>query len=137
MLKIVISLHILILGFMIFFMSVVSPTVFKTLNEVSAGKFLRTIFPRMFLYGFILSFLAFLISFIDSNIRYWSISLTSSILFLFNTYVITPRINLYRDQFKAGDLSFETKFKQFHLISVFIFLFQLLGSSFLVILYFL
>jgi hypothetical protein len=44
---------------------------------------------------------------------------------------------LYRDQFKAGDLSFETKFKQFHLISVFIFLFQLLGSSFLVILYFL
>ena len=39
----------LIVGFMIFFMSVVTPSVFKTLDEINSRNFLRFIFPRMFL----------------------------------------------------------------------------------------
>ena len=136
MLHIVVLLHIMIVGFMIFFISIVSPSVFKTLDEENIGKFLRVIFPRMFIYGFILSFLAFLISLFEAYVLYWLISLFSSILFLLNTYVVTPKINIYSDRYKVGDLDFEIKFKRAHFISVAFFLLQLFGSLFLIILFF-
>ena len=34
-----------------FFVIVVSPTVFKSLSQDEAARFLRTIFPRLFLFG--------------------------------------------------------------------------------------
>ena len=40
---------------MFFFMAVVSPSVFATLSSNASSKFLRTIFPRLFLFGFILA----------------------------------------------------------------------------------
>jgi hypothetical protein len=136
MLQISILLHLLIIGFMIFFMTVITPSVFNTLNEDTAGKFLRFTFPRMFLYGFILSFFAFVTALISGDVIFYSVPLISGLFFLFNTYAITPKINLYRDKFKEGELIFEKKFKQFHFISVFIFLGQLLSSISLVVLYF-
>ena len=136
MLQISILLHVLIIGFMIFFMTVITPSVFNTLNEDAAGKFLRFTFPRMFLYGFILSFFAFVTALISGDVIFYSVPLISGLFFLFNTYAITPKINLYRDKFKVGELIFEKKFKQSHFISVFIFLCQLLSSISLVVLYF-
>ena len=136
MLQISILLHVLIIGFMIFFMTVITPSVFNTLNEDAAGKFLRFTFPRMFLYGFILSFFAFVTALISGDVIFYSVPLISGLFFLFNTYAIIPKINLYRDKFKAGELIFEKKFKQFHFISVFIFLCKLLSSISLVVLYF-
>jgi hypothetical protein len=121
MLQISILLHVLIIGFMIFFMTVITPSVFNTLNEDTAGKFLRFTFPRMFLYGFILSFFAFATALMSGDVIFYSVPFISGLFFLFNTYAITPKINLYRDKFKAGELIFEKKFKQSHFISVFIF----------------
>ena len=136
MLQLSILLHVLIIGFMIFFMTVITPSVFNTLNDDAAGKFLRFAFPRMFLYGFILSFFAFATALMSGDVIFYSVPFISGLFFLFNTYAITPKINLYRDKFKAGELVFEKKFKQFHFISVFIFLCQLLSSISLVVLYF-
>jgi len=136
MLQISILLHVLIIGFMIFFMTVITPSVFNTLNEDAAGKFLRFTFPRMFIYGFILSFFAFATALMSGDVIFYSVPFISGLFFLFNTYAITPKINLYRDKFKAGELIFEKKFKQSHFISVFIFLCQLLSSISLVVLYF-
>ena len=82
---------------MIFFMSVVTPSVFKTLDEINSRNFLRFIFPRMFLYGFILSFVALLLSIYIRDQLLILISVFISILFLINTYIITPKINLHRD----------------------------------------
>ena len=118
----------LIVGFMIFFMSVVTPSVFKTLDEINSRKFLRFIFPRMFLYGFILSFVALLLSIYIRDQLLILISVFISILFLINTYIITPKINLYRDQFNDGIIESEKVFKRFHLISVLIFLIQLISA---------
>ena len=121
-------IYALIIGFMIFFMSVVTPSVFKTLDEKNSRSFLRFIFPRMFLYGFILSFFAFLLSIYIRDQIFIFISAFVSILFLINTYIITPKINYYRDQFNDGILESEKVFKRYHLISVIIFLIQLIAS---------
>ena len=121
-------IYALIIGFMIFFMSVVTPSVFKTFDEKNSRSFLRFIFPRMFLYGFILSFFAFLLSIYIRDQIFIFISAFVSILFLINTYIITPKINYYRDQFNDGILESEKVFKRYHLISVIIFLVQLIAS---------
>ena len=118
----------LIIGFMIFFMSVVTPSVFKTLDETNSRKFLRFIFPKMFMYGFILSFAALLLSIYIKDQLLILISISISILFLINTYFITPKINFHRDQFNDGIMVSEKAFKRYHLISVIIFLVQLISS---------
>ena len=118
----------LIIGFMVFFMSVVTPSVFKTLDETNSRNFLRFIFPRMFLYGFILSFFALLLSIYIRDQFLILISVSVSVLFLINTYIITPKINLHRDQFNDGVMESEKVFKRYHLISVLIFLIQLISS---------
>jgi hypothetical protein len=118
----------LIIGFMIFFMSVVTPSVFKTLDETNSRNFLRFIFPRMFLYGFILSFVALLLSIYIRDQFLILISVFVSVLFLINTYIITPKINFHRDQFNDGKMESEKVFKKYHLTSVIIFLIQLISS---------
>ena len=121
-------IYTLIIGFMIFFMSVVTPSVFKTLDEINSRNFLRFIFPRMFLYGFILSFSALLLSIYIRDQFLILFSVFVSVLFLINTYIITPKINFHRDQFNDGIMVSEKAFKRYHLISVIIFLVQLISS---------
>ena len=118
----------LIIGFMIFFMSVVTPSVFKTLDETNSRNFLRYIFPRMFLYGFTLSFATLLLSIYIRDQLLILISVFITIFFLINTYIITPKINFHRDQFNEGVIESEKFFKRYHLISVSIFLVQLISS---------
>ena len=118
----------LIIGFMIFFMSVVTPSVFKTLDETNSRNFLRYIFPRMFLYGFTLSFVTLLLSIYIRDQLLILISVFITIFFLINTYIITPKINFHRDQFNEGVIESEKFFKWYHLISVSIFLVQLISS---------
>ena len=136
MLQFGIFLHSLVVGFMIFFMVVVSPTIFKALDEANSGAFLRQLFPRMFLYGLIAMLLAFLTTLNSQLNIYWIISAISSILFAINLYIITPKINYYRDEAKLGNSLSEKKFKQFHLFSVALFILQLLGSLYLLLIYY-
>ena len=117
---------------MIFFMSVVTPSVFKTLDENNASKFLRFIFPRMFLYGFILSTAALILSIWAQDVVLTFGSLLIAILFLVNAYAITPLINKYRDQYNNGLLDSDKTFKKYHLVSVLIYLFQLVVLIYLV-----
>ena len=136
MLQFGIFLHSLVVGFMIFFMVVVSPTIFKALDEANSGAFLRQLFPRMFLYGLIAMLLAFLTTLNSQLNIYWIISAISSIFFAINLYIITPKINYYRDEVKLGNSLSEKKFKQFHLFSVALFILQLLGSLYLLLIYY-
>ena len=136
MLQFGIFLHSLVVGFMIFFMAVVSPTIFKALDEANSGAFLRQLFPRMFLYGLIAMLLAFLTTLNSQLNIYWIISAISSILFAINLYIITPKINYHRDEAKLGNSLSEKKFKQFHLFSVALFILQLLGSLYLLLIYY-
>ena len=136
MIELAIFLHSLIVGFMLFFIGVVSPVVFKSLNNEEAGIFLRKLFPRMFLYGMILALIAFILTINNYTSIYWIISLVSAIFFAINLFFITPRINQFRDEANLGNSQSEKNFKRFHFLSVFLFMIQLLGSLYLLTIFF-
>jgi len=125
--------HAFIIGFMVFFASIVAQSAFKTLSERAVGAFLRVLFPRMFVFGGVFSIFAILASIFEKNSLSLWISLAISLGFWINAFAITPVINKYRDQVLAGDEHANNKFKLFHLVSVSVFVSQLIGSSFVVL----
>ena len=111
----------ILLGSMIFFMSVVSPSVFATLSSNASSKFLRTIFPRMFLFGFIIAVLSLILSYISDNILNSVLLIIVAISFIINRNYLTPKINDFRDKELEGDKKASSSFKYMHLVSVLLF----------------
>ena len=111
----------ILLGSMIFFMAVVSPSVFAILSSNASSKFLRTIFPRMFLFGFIVAVLSLIFSFISGNILNCILLIIVAISFIINRNYLTPKINDFRDKELEGDQKASSSFKYMHLLSVLLF----------------
>ena len=108
-------------GSMIFFMAVVSPSVFATLSTNASSKFLRTIFPRMFLFGFIIAILSLVLCYISSNILNSILLIIVAMSFIINRNYLTPKINDFRDKELKGDKKASLSFKYMHLLSVLLF----------------
>ena len=67
-----ILLNLLIAGVIFTHLALTTPVIFKTLDEESASRFLRTIFPRYYLILFLLSLIAlFILFFQDSLLSWW------------------------------------------------------------------
>ena len=111
----------ILIGSMIFFMAVVSPSVFATLSTNASSKFLRTIFPRMFLFGFIITFLSLILSYISGNILNSILLIIVAMSFIINRNYLTPKINDFRDKELEGDKKASSSFKYMHLLSVLLF----------------
>ena len=133
MISTVVILHAAIIGFMFFFSAVVAPSVFKTLSQKAAGAFLRVLFPRMFIFGLILSLMASTVAAYDGVAQMALLSIFVSTGFVVNAFVVTPIINKQRDAMLEGDDTAGKKFKHFHFVSVAIFLVQLITSSYVVV----
>ena len=133
MISIAVIFHAAIIGFMVFFSAVVAQSVFKTLSQKAAGAFLRVLFPRMFIFGLILSLMASAVAAYDGVAEMALISIFISTGFVLNAFVVTPIINKQRDAMLEGDDNAGKKFKQFHFVSVAIFLVQLIASSYIVV----
>ena len=112
----------ILIGSMIFFMAVVSPSVFATLSTNASSKFLRTIFPRMFLFGFIIAFLSLILSYISGNNLNSILLLIVTVSFIINRNYLTPKINNFRDKELEGDEKASSNFKYMHLLSVLLFI---------------
>ncbi|MGB2123149.1 MAG: DUF4149 domain-containing protein [Candidatus Puniceispirillaceae bacterium] len=120
--------HAAIAGFMLFFMAVVPQAAFKTLSAKAVGAFLRVLFPRLFLFGLALALAACVAALVaDAD---WQLVVSGLIAggFAVNVFVLTPRINAYRDRDLEGDATAKRMFGLLHLVSVGIFLLQLAGS---------
>ncbi len=128
-----ITLHAAIIGFMVFFSAVVAQSVFKTLSQKAAGAFLRVLFPRMFIFGLILSLMAAAVAAYNGIAHTALLSIFVSTGFALNAFAVTPIINKQRDAMLAGNDVAGKKFKQFHFLSVAIFLVQLIASSYIVV----
>ena len=107
---------------MIFFMAVVSPSVFATLSTNASSKFLRTIFPRMFLFGFIIALLSLILSYISGNNLNSILLVIVAVSFIINRNYLTPKINNLRDKELEGDKKASSNFKYMHLLSVLLFI---------------
>ena len=133
MISIAVIFHAAIIGFMVFFSAVVAQSVYKTLSQKAAGAFLRVLFPRMFIFGLILSLMASSVAAYDGVAEMALLSIFISTGFVLNAFVVTPIINKQRDAMLEGDENAGKKFKQFHFVSVAIFLVQLITSSYIVV----
>ena len=111
----------LLIGSMIFFTAVVSPSVFATLSSNASSKFLRLVFPRMFLFGIIITSLCFLLSILLNNNLVSILLAIITLSFFLNRNYLTPRINKYRDEELEGNQRAVTLFKRMHLLSVLLF----------------
>ena len=112
----------ILIGSMIFFMAVVSPSVFATLSTNASSKFLRTIFPRMFLFGFIIALLSLILSYISANNLNSILLVIVAVSFIINRNYLTPKINNFRDKELEGDEKAASNFKYMHLLSVLLFI---------------
>ena len=130
-------LNSMLLGSMLFFVIIVSPTVFTSLSSDQASKFLRIIFPRLFLFGLLISLVTSLGYYISNLYIGMILALMSSILFFLNRNLLTPMLNYHRDKEIEGDIKSKKYFKLLHLLSVlffvmnsFILVFFLLNNTF-------
>ena len=117
------------MGSMIFFTTVVSPTTFQTLKNKDSSNFLRSIFPKLFLFGFIISILSLQISLFINNLIITILLTFVTLSFLYNRNFLTPLINKFRDMELTGDKVAKKKFKLMHFLSVFLFIVNFLLLS--------
>ena len=121
-----------LIGFMLFFVIVVSPVIFKTLSQEDAARFLRAIFPRLFLVGLFTSLVIVGLSLVGEKQDLTLISTVIAAGFAVNCFVLTPNINKMRDAVLAGDAQKERNFKILHLLSVAIFVVQIFAAIFII-----
>ena len=117
-----------LVGVLISFMVVTSPTVFNTLDKENSKKFLREVFPRLFNFCTAVSIFVALIFYFGNYKLGAGIAFLMAILFLINTVILTPLINKMRDLSLSGVPRASTLFKYLHLGSVLIYLLNLLAA---------
>lgn len=117
---------VLLLGSMVFFPAVVAPTVFKALDEKSAGLFLRALFPKY--YWFIIAGSAIgLIGAAFMNLAIAAIFAAVIVSTLWVLLWLMPRVNKARDAELAGDEQAGKTFAFGHRLSVLINMAQMLA----------
>ena len=104
------------IGVIVFFSAIIAPTVFKTLDEKSAGVFLRAFFPKYYLFAIVIGLAALALIMIFniemSGILYIAI-VSMTILSIISRFMI-PIINNARDMGERG----KQKFNRLHALSV-------------------
>ena len=101
----------LVCGVILFQTGIIAPSVFKILKPENAGPFLRSIFPKLFMFVAFLSSAGLILSLIsgtDISIYVYAFSL----IFMSICYYIVPMTNQARD---SGD---DKTFRNLHTISV-------------------
>tara|TARA_Y100000817_G_C16646368_1_gene450723 strand:+ start:60 stop:458 length:399 start_codon:yes stop_codon:yes gene_type:complete len=98
----------------IFFSAVIAPTVFKAVDENSAGLFLRAFFPKYYYFGIFLGAVSLALGIAQSLGIMGLIIISLMILLTIISIYLIPLINDARDSEEAGKL----RFKRLHLLSV-------------------
>jgi len=108
-----------LLGSLVFFAALVAPNTFKNLDEDNARKFIRSMFPKLYLWGAVLSLLIAILLF-SINQFFAFLLLIVFIGFIYSRQFLMKIIN------EASDKKDSARFKKLHTFSVIIFFSQLL-----------
>ena len=109
------------LGAMILFGATIAPTVFSVLEPDAAGKFLRALFPKLYLFCGITSGVAAILYTVSTTVVPAILVGLVSVLFFFSRGPLTRRVNEARDDELAGVAGAKTRFDKLHKQSVRIF----------------
>lgn len=101
----------LVAGTIVFHSAIVAPTVFRTLGERDASVFLRTIFPKFFLFLTLINVVNVLLALIDGQFGVMVMAVISAVL-MGIAYGIIPMTNRSRDE------GLQQRFSQLHRVSV-------------------
>ena len=101
----------LVAGTIVFHSAIVAPTVFRTLNERDASVFLRTIFPKFFLFLAFINVVNVLLALLDGQFGVMVMAAISAVL-MGIAYGIIPMTNRSRDE------GLQQRFSQLHRVSV-------------------
>ena len=112
-----------LIGSLVFFSSIVAPNTFTNLDEKSARKFIRTLFPKIYTYAAILSLLIS-IFLLKVETFYSFIFFVISLGYIYSKFFLMKKIN------DASDMKDDNKFKILHRFSVIIFILQLILMGF-------
>ena len=115
-------------GSMISFMLLISPIVFTVLSANDAKNFLRKFFPRLFIFGMILSSLLLVFTLRELDSFNQKLSIIIFLGFFINLFFITPKVNKYRDLEMSNVKNAKKIFSILHSVSVCIFVIQLILS---------
>jgi len=115
-------------GSMISFMLLISPIVFTVLSANDAKNFLRKFFPRLFIFGMILSSLLLVFTLRELDLFNQKLSIIIFLGFFINLFFITPKVNKYRDLEMSNVKNAKKIFSILHSVSVCIFVIQLILS---------
>ena len=113
------------LGAMAFFAVVVAPTVFGTLEPLEAGKMIRRVFPKYYLFGLMCLSIAVLASLATPN---W-VSLALAVLLGITWYarqILMPKVNAARDAMREKNAEHSPAFDRLHKLSVQLNVFEML-----------
>mgnify|MGYP001265291129 FL=1 len=122
----------LLVGIMVFFVTVVSPSALATLQGEVLASFLRTIFPRMFFLGLVLGIIGNIFCYFSEVYWFFFLSTIITISFLINLFFLTPAINSIRDDQLLSETARNKKFRIYHGISVLLFVGNFVLSGYLV-----
>ena len=99
------------LGTMIFFSFIVAPVIFKVLDAVNAGKFVRKIFPFYYMINLIILSLVVILIIYNSKINTdFYLVLFLALLFAFLLFILMPMINKFKDNNEDKKFDFSHKF---------------------------
>jgi len=101
----------LVAGTIVFHSAIVAPTVFRTLGERDASVFLRTIFPKFFLFLTFVNVINFFLALIDGLFGVMVMTAISAVL-MGIAYGIIPMTNRSRDE------GLQQRFAKLHRVSV-------------------
>ncbi|NKB75488.1 MAG: DUF4149 domain-containing protein [Gammaproteobacteria bacterium] len=120
MLSIVALSSSILLGSMLFFATIVTPSVFQCLDTDESRGFLRHLFPRFYLWGIALSGSSALLALFAGSAT--TIMLVIVLLgFIYSRQILTPKINAAKDAWLASDTAeLKSRFRQLHKRSVII-----------------
>ncbi len=105
------------LGAMVFFAAVVAPTVFGTLEPLEAGKMIRRVFPKYYLFGLICLSIAVLVSLVTPN---W-VTIAFAVLLAITLYarqILMPKVNSARGAMLEKNEEHSPQFDRLHKLSV-------------------
>ena len=101
----------LVAGTIVFHSAIVAPAVFRTLGERDASVFLRTIFPKFFLFLTFVNVMNFSLALIDGQFAIMVMAAISAVL-MGVAYGIIPMTNRSRDE------GLQQRFAKLHRVSV-------------------
>ena len=112
-----------LVGSLIFFSAIIAPNTFLVLDDKSARKFIRSIFPKLYLWSLVICLILTLLMFFNNKF-YGFVLLIVSFGFFFSRQYLTKWINDVSDLKNKKEID-EKRFKKLHKLSVFIFLSQI------------